>query len=688
MKTLLQDYGESFRLASEISMNQDTEKLIYVVENWQSVNEAIKPIFNDLIESFGFYPYIKKIDNLDTAGLIRNEYHKSNNLINSENQNITFHFEQKLLEEKISNKKNLLISAPTSFGKSLLIEEFVARKKYANILIIQPTLALIDETRRKLKKYADFYNIIVNTKQSLLERNLFILTSERVLDIYSEIKNIDLFIVDEFYKISNHKKDGRASQLNIAFYKIMSKEPQLLLLTPNIDNVNSEFIDKYKLEFFKTEYSLVNQKIQKVSFVKNQKKEALFRLLQDLEEPTIVYVQSPARAEKLAKEYIEKVTTTVKKSFPIFEWIDENISPNWMLKNFLENGIGLHNGQYPRHIVNSQLDYFNNNNLDVIFATTSLIEGVNTVAKNIIIFEMKKGDRRGTQSITYFDFNNIKGRAGRMMKHYTGNIYYFDNPPEKQTENLDIPIIEQDEGLQSEVLVNLEKDDIKEQRREDYNLLVMNISDELLEIFKKNYYSVESQKKLYSYLSSNKVYLNELLWSTPTPKYEVLVRTLEIITQQLDGESGNTHKFLAQKCQQVMRDNLRLAISNEVLYQKGLQANKNKQDREIENMSISVILKFLKSQAKYEIPKKMKILESIVNYLSLDEKADYSAFIALLEHEGIDEELSVLLDFGVPASALKKIGIAPNSDVSTYIKQNLDSFGFNQYELDIVNKAF
>ncbi|PNP87042.1 helicase, partial [Listeria newyorkensis] len=125
MKTLLQDYGESFRLASEISMNQDTEKLIYVVENWQSVNEAIKPIFNDLIESFGFYPYIKKIDNLDTAGLIRNEYHKSNNLINSENQNITFHFEQKLLEEKISNKKNLLISAPPSFGKSLLIEEFV-----------------------------------------------------------------------------------------------------------------------------------------------------------------------------------------------------------------------------------------------------------------------------------------------------------------------------------------------------------------------------------------------------------------------------------------------------------------------------------------------------------------------------------------------------------------------------------
>nr|WP_304294477.1 DEAD/DEAH box helicase [Campylobacter gracilis] len=93
------------------------------------------------------------------------------------------------------------MSAPTSFGKSLLIQEFVARKKYSNILIIQPTLALIDETRKKLQNYQDFCNIVVNTSQDINEtNNLFILTSERVLDILPKINNIDLFIVDEFYK--------------------------------------------------------------------------------------------------------------------------------------------------------------------------------------------------------------------------------------------------------------------------------------------------------------------------------------------------------------------------------------------------------------------------------------------------------------------------------------------------------
>jgi replicative superfamily II helicase len=45
----------------------------------------------------------------------------------------------------------LSASAPTSFGKSLLIEEIVASKKYKNIIIIQPTLALLDETRKKFQ---------------------------------------------------------------------------------------------------------------------------------------------------------------------------------------------------------------------------------------------------------------------------------------------------------------------------------------------------------------------------------------------------------------------------------------------------------------------------------------------------------------------------------------------------------
>lgn len=264
MGNQLQDFNLGFLIAREISERQDHGRLIEVLERWDSVNDLLRPIFIDLIESFGFYPYLndEKVSNLNLSAKYRNEFHKSNILIGGD-ERIRFYSEQKWAEEIISKKQNVILSAPTSFGKSLLVEEFISRKIYKNIIIIQPMLALIDETRKKLRKYTD-YNIVVNTKQGLDESNIFILTNERVLELLpkiSEIK-IDFFVIDEFYKISNSKSDERVSRLNIAFYKIMQiNSPQLLLLTPNIDDISSDFLDKYNIKFITTDYSLVNQNI-------------------------------------------------------------------------------------------------------------------------------------------------------------------------------------------------------------------------------------------------------------------------------------------------------------------------------------------------------------------------------------------------------------------------------------------
>ena len=36
----------------------------------------------------------------------------------------------------LNSDKNIIVSAPTSFGKSLLIEEFIAAKKFTNVVKI------------------------------------------------------------------------------------------------------------------------------------------------------------------------------------------------------------------------------------------------------------------------------------------------------------------------------------------------------------------------------------------------------------------------------------------------------------------------------------------------------------------------------------------------------------------------
>ena len=664
----LRDFDFCFNLAKEISVSNDSEKLIDVIENWNYVHPEVRSVFLSLIEGFGFYPYLNDGVELDLATLIRREYHKSQ-FVNKQGNSIVFHYEQKVLEEKINKKQNLVVSAPTSFGKSLLIEEFVARRKYENILIIQPTLALIDETRRKLSHYSDYYNIVVNTHQEIGEKNLFILTSERVLDILPNIDDIDLFIIDEFYKIANNKKDDRVSHLNIAFYKILKFKPQLLFLTPLVDNISEDFIRKYDIQFYRTDYSLVNQKAKQISYEsEDEKEEKLFQLLNDLSEPTIVYVRSPKRSENLAKKYIEQFSLEEKKKFPVFEWIDENVSSDWILKKFLENGIGLHNGQYPRHIVNSQLDYFNSGDLKIIFATTSLIEGVNSIAKNVVIYDMLKG----THKITYFDFNNIKGRAGRMMKYYTGNIFYFDNPPERKDEFIDIPVVDQDHNLQSEILLNIDENDLKQSKLEDFQKLVEGVPEDLIEIFKNNYYDVEKQKSLFNYLISNGEQLDVLNWSTPMPDYDVLSETFRIINEGLIGKGGAVHRYTAKKCQQIINNNLSNAIQTELQYLYNKKRDFHKEREELLNEAISNIFSFIKNQAKYEIPKVLSILQSIVNYIQNSDSADYSLFIAKLEHEGVDENLSVLLDFGVPSSALRKIRIPRDVETIDYVKENLE----------------
>ena len=131
---------------------------------------------------------------------------------------------------------------------------------------------------KKLQKYSE-YTIIVNTKQELRDKNIFILTSERVLEILNKLEKLDLgfFVIDEFYKIANSKHDERISQLNLAFYKIMSLgSPQLLLLTPNVDKIDEEFIEKYNLTFVSTEYSLVNQNLNKIAYKDEKDKKKKF----------------------------------------------------------------------------------------------------------------------------------------------------------------------------------------------------------------------------------------------------------------------------------------------------------------------------------------------------------------------------------------------------------------------------
>ena len=541
--TELKEFDDNWNLTKRVSSIVDSSEgraiLIHILDIWPYVNNDAKQIWLHLFERAGFYPYyVEKLNSGDNKiepslqSQIRTSFFKSDYL-----EGVYFHEQQKEIEQSISEGKNIAVSAPTSFGKSLLIEEIVARKTFNNILIVQPTLALIDETRRKMKKYSDYYNLVVNTRQEPQEKNIFILTAERVLE-FPDLPSIDFFVIDEFYKISNRRNDTRIDALNVSLMRIMNKKPQAMFLTPTVDSISEKFREKFDVYFFKTDYALVNTNLIEVRnrkgnpFTGNSKKEQLFNLLHIQSEPSIVYVKSPNEAYKLANEYLNWLGNheNITEQFSVFEWMDKNISPNWQLKRLLQNGIGAHNGALPRHIVTSEIDLFNEGKLKIMFATVSLIEGVNTVAKNMIIYSQNKG----SNSIDFFDFANIRGRAGRMGYYFTGNVYIFNEEPEIEQFVIDIPCIDQDE-VSDEILVNIPDKDIVDKERKDS--LFSEIPNDLQDIIKNNLMFVKGQNQLYSFINKNYTKLDFLKWQS-IPTYDQLWKTLFLGYNFLESNSS------------------------------------------------------------------------------------------------------------------------------------------------------
>lgn len=651
--------------------------VIHILNNWEKVDNSLQKVWIDLIETLGFYPYIQKncfnLNNMSFADDVRMSYFQSDFL-----ENVYLHKEQKKISNYILSGKNIIASAPTSFGKSLLIEEIVASKKYNNIIIIQPTLALLDETRLKLKKYADDYKIIVRSSQKYSEekRNLFLLTAERVME-YEPLPQIDFLIIDEFYKLSLRRKDSRADTLNNAFLKVVNKfNPRFYFLGPNIDSITDGFAKKYDAIFYQSDFSLVDCHVIDKSYlidwskrnsqIDKEKTEILFGLLSGLQnEQTLIYCSTPARARRIAKlylEYSEKTGQRKNRQLPLIDWVNKNVSPEWSLSKELQYGIAIHDGSLQKHIGASIIKYYNDGLLNCIFCTSTIIEGVNTCAKNVILFDEKKGGNE----IDFFDYCNIKGRSGRMMKHYVGRIYNLCRVPVKESIVIDIPFFEQDpKVLTNEILINIKKDDVKQAVKDRYDKL-NTLPADLLRVIKQNGVSVKGQIAIYNKLVGDlklKEVQKNIQWSQ-LPTWEQVYYILELAENNLfnfdDKRGVLSVKQLARYLNIYRRNKNIIDIVNDIYQSKIAKAKKLTDDRKTKyyDEAIENAFHIYRHWFQFTIPKSFRVVDSIQRLICEKRNikpGSYSFFVQQLENDFVRENLSILVEFGIPSNAVRKL---------------------------------
>lgn len=423
-------------------------ELIKLLDQYKKEHIEYTPLLNHLIREVGLFPYIKS-EHATWQDQFTYEAFK----VNIGGEEKTLHLEQSGLLKKLLDGTNIAVSAPTSFGKSFVIDAFIAIKQPRNVVIILPTIALLDETRRRIhKKFSNQYRIITTSDIELGEKNILILTAERAISYINRLDSIDILIVDEFYKADYEFDKERSPALLKAIISFSEKSQQRYFLAPNINSISPNPFTE-DMEFVKVDFNTVYLEIHNLYHETKNKKELkeakLLEILGPNIEKTLIYAGQPNEIKKviafLSANY-EVVNSMLLDQFA--EWLSSNYHSDWNLPDSIKKGIGVHNGKIHRPLSNIQVSLFEESNgINTILSTSSIIEGVNTSAENVILWSKAY--------LNFFSYKNVIGRGGRMFKHFVGNIYVLATPPTEEETTLEIPFPDKLIGDASEDKITL-----------------------------------------------------------------------------------------------------------------------------------------------------------------------------------------------------------------------------------------
>ena len=369
-------------------------------------------------------------------------------------ENVSLHPEQLKILEEIEKNEALIVSAPTSFGKTFCIFEYIIRYKPNNIVLIVPTLALVDEYRKKIiKRYRDkfqeykiYSNIDEEKQYDFTKKNIFILTHDRVVQemSYTLIEKIDFLVIDEVYKLEKDLNNDRVLVLNMAYYYMAKIAKKYVLLAPFIKSVEDTELLEKKPTLYTSEYSPVVNEVINCEIINDKDREdECKRILDNIgkKEKTLIYFPTVTGIYNYIKNVIskEKIIEDLDESIKFFiDWAKEEIHEEWGIIKALERGYLIHNGQLPIGTRLFQMNlYEKSQSYNRLLCTSTLLEGVNTSAKNIIITRPSRTQNNTSDNFSAFDFYNLVGRTGRLYEHFLGRAYYIKGPMDSKYEKID-----------------------------------------------------------------------------------------------------------------------------------------------------------------------------------------------------------------------------------------------------------
>lgn len=658
--------------------------------------------------------------------------------------NIKLHKHQMSILDKFEfNKQNrIFLSASTSFGKTYLVYEIIKKMKYKNIVLMFPTIALLSENLEKLKTdeyyqyFRDNYKIHTLSQiddDEIAENNIFIYTPERYLSFLDKNNYLDFdyIFMDEIYKIDNEyiidndeaKENERDIAYRVALYNALKNNTDMLLVGPYIEfsdiskeNYNPSFFNFLKANSFilvnYNEYEIVNktksvlEEIESVHVTKNMAKKdklkSVFSYVMKKNENCIVYCSGAGIAENKAKEvlYLGLNLSNNKKLINLINHIKSNFHNDWVIVKALENGIGIHHGLVPKYIQKEIINLFNEGILKGLFSTTTITEGVNTSAKNLIVFDHKKGKK----DLKKFDAKNIEGRAGRFMHHYSGGVFVIDKKFNEIINSDEIGINHKNYDEHSS------KDQIDYFITDDKYLNNSDITEkiDLLNQISEREIPMEvfNSYKVISYSDKIKIYdiINNLT-NEEHRKIKKLISTINGSSVKIDFDgfdmivsllisivkNNDLHNLMNRKKHSPI-DNKEHSIMTFLLHAyltygfKGLVDYKINTQKMIVDKAMQESSKFVYNTLKYQLVKYLGVFNSLYKFVrakkeNKNDVAGIDKLLSKLEHNAFTKTAKLAADYGVPYKIVNYYDtLEINPQIAQKIKEKFDGYEQKAFE--------
>lgn len=722
----------------------------------------------------------KDIEVSDTLNIVDDaikNYHRSTT--SSENENIILDGLQKNIIDQYQKleTRRIMVSAPTSFGKSYLLQEilFNNAQEYENVMIILPTIALLNENINKYQALVKSgklnYNIVSTNYEDLdlSSRNLFIFTPERALKFLGKYDlKINFFFFDEVYKIEerlditkdNHSgeevisgDDKRAAAFRTCLYLLAKCVKDYYIAGPFLDLENKKcvglkrfltnnFVKVFQVKFDPTlritydawkivditeNNSIIPEaRSYKTRLEKQNQVGKLVRIKKFIDEhdlgKTIVYLNYPSKIVEILKtsdifdlqpiknKELEEFIAHLKTKYNVTMYGISSVE-YWTLIKCLEFGIGIHHGKMPKYIQNEILRQFNKpDGLNYLFCTSTIIEGVNTVAKNVVMLS----NSYGTGDIKKFAFKNIKGRAGRYYSNFIGNLFYCDADQKKldDSEYIHLEFLNYgDTPLLPIDLDNTEKEDLsrtnhveKVKRENKYN-------KELLpdNVFYQNrlFDRLEQEKILSKILSEanfNKLY--ELTQKVIGHGISFLSLVQEVLDLEEDLLLGDSFKnqpedkqkeILAKykyKLYWILREYEQEGFAGLMKYQMSIVKFKDELKQNMDD-KYNTVFEQIRTTIEYDIPKYLSLYQSLFNHAckiknKVFGNGDLDDVIKFYEIGASNDFGRLLIERGFPSESAKiieselkntRIDFLNNDKVIQYIDNHPDIISrLDEYE--------